>query len=224
MARRLCVLRSWRTSARGLAACALALVALGPSPAGAAPAKKPAAALHVPSHAVLAGEAVHRVHSGPHLDVQASNLTLTGLARDRLQRIAARYFKATHHRLVITGGLRTPKRQAELMLEKLQHGEDLLLLYDKSPALEVRAAYRQGLAKHHRKPQLVRDLRETIEAQIRRGIYISRHLQAGAADVRSFGMTAARIQAFRAAVAAEPGVTILDEREAAQAHLHLSLL
>ena len=207
-----------------MAGCALALGALVAQPADAAPGRKPAAAIQVPKSAALTGQGVRRVHSGPHIDVQATNLTLTGEASVRLERIAERYFKATHHRLVITGGTRTPTRQAELMLEKLQHGEDLLTLYDKAPALEVRDAYREGVAKHHRKPQLVRALREIIEAQMHRGTYISRHLQAGAADVRSLGMTPARLQALRAAVAAEPGVTVLDEREAAQPHLHLSLL
>jgi hypothetical protein len=36
-------------------------------------------------------------------------------------------------------------------------------------------------------------------------------------------MTPARVQAFRAAVAAEPGVILIDERDAAEQHFHLSL-
>jgi hypothetical protein len=205
-------------------ACTLLLLGLLAGPAAAATPKHLAATSHGPTPATASTPGLYRVRSSPHLEVEASNLMLTAVARDRLERIAERYLKATNRRLVVTGGTRTPQRQAELMVEKLQHGEDILALYDHEPALEVRAAYREGVAKHQGKPKLVRAVRETIEEQIRRGIYISRHLLAGAADVRSRGMTPARVMAFRAAVAAEPGVTIIDERDATEPHLHLSLL
>ena len=163
------------------------------------------------------------VTTSEHLDVQTGNLRLAEVARARLERIAERYHKATRRRLVITGGTRTPERQAELMLEKLEHGDDLLALYDKPSAIEIRTLYREGVHRHFAKKRLVREIRDVILGQIHRGVFISRHLQAGAADVRSIGMTPARVQAFRAAVAAEPGVIILDERDAAEPHLHLSL-
>ena len=57
-----------------------------------------------------------------------------------------------------------------------------------------------------------------------RGVYVSKHLSAGAADVRSRGMTPAQEKALRAAVAAEPGVQLLDERGSAEPHFHLDLL
>ena len=60
-------------------------------------------------------------------------------------------------------------------------------------------------------------------AQMAQGIFVSRHLRSGAADVRSRDMTAAREAAFRAAVAEEAGVVLLDERRSAEPHLHLSL-
>jgi hypothetical protein len=204
-----------RATARWAGALALVAGLLLPGAAGAA---RTSAARRV-----VAGQAVHLVRTGPDIDVQTGNLRLTDASKGRLLRIAERYHKATRRRLVITGGTRTPERQAELMLEKLEHGDDLLALYDKGPALEIRGAYREGKARHLAKKRLVRAMRDVILAQIGRGTYVSRHLQAGAADVRSIGMTPARLQAFRAAVAAEPGVTIFDERDAAEPHLHLNL-
>jgi hypothetical protein len=179
--------------------------------------------LRAESKVSASGQAARLVRTGPDLDVQTGNLRLTDAARGRLERIAARFHKVTKRRLVITGGSRTPTRQAELMHEKLEHGDDLLVLYEKASAVEVRAAYREGVKRHFTKARQITAIRDVILGQIKRGIYISRHLQAGAADVRSINMTPARVQAFRAAVAAEPGVVLLDERDAAEQHFHLSL-
>jgi hypothetical protein len=167
---------------------------------------------------------LRRVRSGRHVEVLARDLRLVDTSRERLERIAERYFRATRRRLVVTGGTRTPLRQAELMFEKLRHGEDLLALYEnKQAATEIRDAYRDGLQRGAPRKAQIRALREHIEAQIGRGIHVSRHLKSGAADVRSRDMTPAREQAFRAAVAEEAGVLLIDERASAEPHLHLSL-
>lgn len=173
--------------------------------------------------AQAAGQSTRLVRTGPDLDVQTGNLRLTDAARGRLERIAARFHKVTKRRLVITGGSRTPTRQAELMHEKLEHGDDIFTLYEKALATEIRNAYREAVKRHFSKKRQIAAIRDVILAQIKRGLYVSRHLQAGAADVRSINMTPARVQAFRAAVAAEPGVILLDERDAAEQHFHLSL-
>ncbi len=189
----------------------------------------PVAAARPPRHlrgeskARAAGQPIRLLRTGPDLDVQTANLRLSDAARGRLERIAARYRKVTKRRLVITGGFRTPTRQAELMFEKLEHGDNLFALYEKASATEIQSAYRDGVKRHFTRPRHIAAIRAVLLAQIKRGIYISRHLQAGAADVRSINMTPARVQAFRAAVAAEPGVILLDERDAAESHFHLSL-
>jgi hypothetical protein len=201
-----------------VASLLLAAALLAPS-ASATPPKH----LRSESKTAASGQATRLVRTGDDLDVQTGNLRLTEAARGRLERIAARFHKVTKRRLVITGGSRTPTRQAELMHEKLDHGDNLLALYEKGLATEIQAAYREGVKRHFTKPKQIVAIREVIVAQIKRGLYVSRHLQAGAADVRSINMTPARVQAFRAAVAAEPGVTLLDERDAAEQHFHLSL-
>lgn len=189
----------------------------------------PVAAARPPRHlcgeskARAAGQAIRLIRSGSDIDVQTANLRLSDAARGRLERIAARYRKVTKRRLVITGGFRTPTRQAELMFDKLEHGDNLFALYEKASATEIQSAYRDGVKRHFTRPRHIAAIRAVLLAQIKRGIYISRHLQAGAADVRSINMTPARVQAFRAAVAAEPGVILLDERDAAESHFHLSL-
>lgn len=170
------------------------------------------------------GHALRHARRGARIEIRARDLRLDGEAMDRLERIAARYYERTRHRLVVTGGMRPPQLQARLMYEKLAHGDDLLKLYENQAAvLEIRAVYRSGVARRVPKSVLVKSLRKTIAAQLARGVYVSRHLSAGAADVRSRGMSASQEQAIRAAVAAEPGVQLLDERGGAEPHFHLDL-
>jgi hypothetical protein len=204
-------------------ALALLAAALFAPLAMASPPRHMRAESKVTSKGSTSSQTTRLVRTGPDLDVQTGNLRLTDAARGRLERIAARFHKVTKRRLVITGGSRTPTRQAELMHEKLEHGDNLLALYEKSLATEISNAYREGRKRHFPKAKQIAAIRDVILGQIKRGLYVSRHLQAGAADVRSINMTPARVQAFRAAVAAEPGVVLLDERDAAEQHFHLSL-
>ena len=177
-----------------------------------------------PDPDAVAGVAVKKIHSGPHLEVVARDLRLDDTSRERLDRIAQRYFEATRRRLVVTGGTRTPERQAELMLEKLAHGEDIVALYENKAAVtEIRDVYRDSAGVRQPKRQLIHAMRDLITAQMHRGIYVSRHLKAGAADVRSRDLKAPQEAAFRRAVADEPGVILIDERASAEPHLHLGL-
>jgi hypothetical protein len=169
-------------------------------------------------------ETPRRMQPGPHIRVLARDLRLTPTDADRLRRIAARYHASTKRPLVVTGGMRTPKRQAELMLAKLAHGSDIVQLYENTAAAtEIRAAYRDATARGARRSELVRVIRDVIEGQMRRGIYVSKHLQSGAVDIRSRGVSASQEAALRAAVAAEPGVGLVDERDGPEPHFHLKL-
>ena len=49
---------------------------------------------------------LRKVQAGPHIEIHARDMRLDDVARERLARIAARYFKATHRKLVLTGGTR----------------------------------------------------------------------------------------------------------------------
>lgn len=110
------------------------------------------------------------------------------------------------------------------MIDKLRHGEDVVALYEnKAAAKAIRDAYLQGKEKKLSDKALVRAVRKVIEAQMARGVFISQHLQSGAADVRSRDMSPADVLAFKAAVKAEPGVLLVDERETAAPHFHLGL-
>lgn len=171
-----------------------------------------------------AGEAARPVRGNHHLQVLARDLRLGDAQAGRLARIADRYFEATRKRLVVTGGSRPPERQAELMHEKMAHGDDIRALYENQAAAgEILAVYREGVAQRLPRKRLVRTIRDRIEAQVSQGVYISKHLKAGAVDVRSWGMHTAQVEALRKAIAAEPGVVLQDERSGAEPHFHVNI-
>lgn len=170
-------------------------------------------------------EPLRKVKGTMHMEVLARDLRLTDANAKRLERIATRYFKATKSRLVVTGGSRTPVRQAQLMYDKLVHGDDIVALYEnKGAATEVRNAYRDAAAKRLKRKATIRAMREVIEAQMARNVFVSKHLKANAVDVRSWNMKGRLETALKEAVKAEAGVTMMDERDGAEPHFHLNLL
>ncbi|APR83358.1 Hypothetical protein A7982_08707 [Minicystis rosea] len=218
------------SASRWLAA-GLALVAsITAAPSSAAGRRGPRAAVatdatdasSVPSATPAASSSLRRVRGGMHLEVKARDLRLRDTDEERLRRIAARYFKATRKRLVVTGGTRTPERQATLMIAKLRHGDDIMALYEnKAAATEIKNAYRAVSGKPQK--QVQKAIVDVIRGQISRGIYVSKHLQSGAVDVRSWGMAGPQERALRDAVKEEPGVSMLDERSGPEPHFHLNL-
>ena len=159
-----------------------------------------------------------------HIEIRARDMRLRESSIGRLERVAARYHAATRARLVVTGGYRSPRRQAELMASKLADGEDIAALYaEKGAAAEIRDAYLAGALRKQPRAQLVEIVLGVIDAQIARGVFVSLHLQGRAADVRSRGMTAAQIDALKSAIEAEPGTVMVDERDGESPHFHLKL-
>lgn len=170
-------------------------------------------------------EPLRKVKGTMHMEILARDLRLSEANAKRLERIAARYYKATRKRLVVTGGSRTPVRQAQLMYEKLVHGDDIVALYEnKAAATEVKDAYQAAVAKRLKRKATIRAIREVIETQMTRKVYVSKHLKANAIDVRSWNMKGRLEQALKEAVKAEAGVTMMDERDGAEPHFHLNLL
>lgn len=169
-------------------------------------------------------EPLRPVKGTMHMEILARDLRLTDANAQRIERIAARYYKATRNRLVVTGGSRTPARQAQLMYDKLVHGDDIVKVYEnKAAAVEIRNAYRDAVAKRLKRKATIRAIREVIDGQIARGVYVSKHLRANAIDVRSWNMKGKLEQALRDAVKAEAGVTLMDERDSAEPHFHLNM-
>lgn len=184
----------------------------------------------------VAIEAGDRAHECDHVEASAGyrisqkrgrfealrDVALSAKVEEKLNAIAARYQKKTGKTFVVTSGIRDPDSQAELIYQKLVLGDDLLKLYkDKTAVKELVDTFEDGQRKRKSRTTIVTAIASTIRAQMKRGIYISAHLKAGAADVRSSSMTAADKRAFVEAAREVGGFSIM--LESTPPHFHLQL-
>jgi hypothetical protein len=136
----------------------------------------------------------------------------------RIDQIANAYYARTHKNLVITDGKRLPGEQAQAIYNKIV-GDGVAavrrLYLNQTLINQIIAAYRNNTGQAAK----LRAMTATIQAQVNRGQYISRHLSGNGFDVRSRDMTAADRQAFVAAVTAAGGRLI--NEGGSQPHFHV---
>lgn len=153
-----------------------------------------------------------------HHDI-ASDAVVTADIEARIAPIADAYFAETGRNILITSGKRTALAQARAMYDKLQAGGDFSIYKNKTAAAEIKKAYDDAKASGAAEADVIAAMCKVLEAQVAAGTYISRHLFAGAVDVRKKDMSAAEKKAFERAVAAQQNVTLLDEGEPPHFHL-----
>jgi hypothetical protein len=150
------------------------------------------------------------------------DVALSQKVEDKLNAIAASYQKRTGKAFVVTSGTRAPGSQAEIIFDKLQRGEDLSKLYrDKAAVAELKRVYDEAKTQKRGKDATVALITAAIRAQMKRGIFISAHLRAGAADVRSTSMDGDERRAFVDAARDVGGVTVIFE--STPPHFHLQM-
>ncbi len=142
-------------------------------------------------------------------------VTLAPRIEAKVAAIAKIYRAKTGKRLLVTSGTRSAFSQARAMHNKLRLGDNVLGLYrNKGAVREILAAYKRGSG------SAVERMANVIRSQTERGVYISRHLRAGAVDLRSRGLTASDKRALREAVRQVGGVSNFLE-ESKPPHFHL---
>lgn len=150
------------------------------------------------------------------------DVTLSSKVEDKLSAIGEKYQRKTGKAFVVTSGIRDPDSQAELIYGKLLAGEDLLKLYkDKSAVRELLDVFDDGRRGKRSRATIVAQLAGAIRGQMKRGIYISAHLKAGAADVRSTTMSPTEKRAFIEAARDVGGFSIM--LESTPPHFHMQL-
>jgi hypothetical protein len=137
--------------------------------------------------------------------------------------IARAHYASTHHRLTITSGSRGPDKQARAMFDKLELGDNILALYrDQQSAREIKAAYDAGKKAGTSAGEIVAAMTAVIQAQVDRGVYISRHLRDEAVDVRISDMGPDEAADFRRQVAKSELIAVgLEETQPPHFHLEL---
>ena len=147
-----------------------------------------------------------------------AGVTLTDAIKAKIKTIADAYNKATKKTITVTSGTRTAASQAEAMYVKLEGGDKLTIYKDQVNAKEIKKSYDDGKAAKKSKADIVKEMTSTIKAQIKKGKYISKHLKAGAVDVRSKDMSDSEKAEFKKAAAATAVSVIL---ETTPPHFHL---
>jgi len=150
-----------------------------------------------------------------------ADVTLSTKVEAKLNAIGERFHKKTGKTFVVTSGIRDPDGQAVLIYDKLASGEDLVKLYkDKTAALELVRVFESARDGKQSRSNTIAAIAGAIRAQMKRGVYISAHLKAGAADVRSSTMNPTEKRVF-AETAKDAGLALM--LEATPPHFHLQL-
>src|SRR5262249_55804256 len=146
-----------------------------------------------------------------HFSVKDDSVDLSDEMTQKATDIAAAYFKDTGEDLVVTDGGRDATDQAARMFDKLENGEDLTKLYKDQDALkEITDAYDKASDADQSDEQVKQALADVIQRQMDDDVYISRHLEDNAFDVRSKDMTPEQQQSFKVAVEAKGGKVIVE--------------
>jgi hypothetical protein len=147
-----------------------------------------------------------------------AGVTLSAAVTLKVKKIADAYNVATKKTITITSGTRTAASQADAMYGKLVGGDRLTIYRDQVSAKAIKKAYDDGKAAKKAKPAIVKDMTVVIEAQIKNTKFISKHLKAGAVDVRSRDMNTTEKDAFKTAA---KGVATSVLLETTPPHFHL---
>lgn len=158
------------------------------------------------------------------LRIKPRRARLRESAYTRLHAIAEHYREATGKKLVVTGGGRKPGLQATLMYDMMADGKNLLHLYVQVALVRpLIKTFEEGKEKRWGRRRTVNAMTGIIEEQVKKGLYVSRHLAHTAADVRSRGLSDEHVEALKEAVSAVKGARLVDERNGNAPHFHLSL-
>ncbi|NQZ26623.1 MAG: hypothetical protein HRT55_09940 [Colwellia sp.] len=136
----------------------------------------------------------------------------------KVKKIADKYYSSTQKGIVITSGKRTSKSQAEAMYGKLVGGDKLAVYKNRVAAQEIKKSYDDAVTAKKLKPQVIQSIKSTIDSQILKKVYISKHLRKGAIDVRSRDMTPNEKIKFKTAALGVATKVIL---EVTPPHFHL---
>jgi hypothetical protein len=142
----------------------------------------------------------------------------------RLQALAEAFLAATGKPLVITDGTRRPETQAALMLRNLDRGDDIVRHYaNHTAAAQVHAAWAAARKAGLDAAATLAAVNDVIVEQVAAGDFVSKHLRAGAVDVRCSDMSKAERVTFKR-LAHKLDIAVVDESRTSTPHYHLNFV
>lgn len=147
-----------------------------------------------------------------------SGVSLDPEIEKKVKKIADKYYGLTKKDIVVTSGTRSSSSQASAMYGKTSGGDKLTVYKNQKSAKKILNAYDAGVKEKKSKAEIISDIKDEIDEQIKNGVYISKHLKKGAVDIRSRDMTESDKTNFKKAAAGIATTVIL---ETTPPHFHL---
>lgn len=147
-----------------------------------------------------------------------SGVNLSLDIKGKVKKIADAYHLATNKKIVVTSGTRTAQSQAEAMYSKLAGGDNLAVYSNQSAARKIKEIFEKGIAAKKKKDVLIKEIKAEIDNQIKKGVYISKHLKKGAIDIRSRDMNMSEREQLKKAA---KGIAVTVILETTHPHFHL---
>ena len=151
---------------------------------------------------------------------KSSAVSLSPQVEKKVNEIADAFFNITKKKIVITDGTRTAAVQAVQVYNKII-SNDLTIYTNHKAANEIKAAYDLARSQGKPKSDTLKAMAAVIDSQIKRGVFISRHLTGRAFDVRNKDMTAKQQTVFKQVAQTVGGVTVLPEGKPPHFHVQL---
>lgn len=151
--------------------------------------------------------------------IVATGVRLSPSVERKVAQIAAAYHAVTGQTIRVTSGTRDPAAQAGAMFNNMMKGDRLTIYKNQALAGPIRSAFDAAQNTGQSDSATIAAMEKVIAAQVARKQYISKHLIAGAVDIRSKTMTTrAQRTAFKSAASAIAHSVIL---ETTDPHWHL---
>jgi len=129
--------------------------------------------------------------------------------------VGREFNQKTGKNLVVTGGARTPARQAEVMYDKFRAGDRST--YKGPSGREIQGIYDRGTAAGQTREQMLQGMAATIQSQKDAGHPVSRHLNDQALDFQSKYLTDRERADLQDAIRNNAGIPLV---EGTPRHIH----
>jgi hypothetical protein len=156
-----------------------------------------------------------------HYSLKDSSIVLTATVETKIGEIADKYYDKNKKDLVVTSGTRTAAEQASAMYTKLEGGDTLSVYANKTAVADIKKAYDDAKTAKKSKDEIIAAMKDVIQGQVDKKIYISDHLKEGAVDIRNNDMSADDKKKFVEA-SKEAGITPLEETIPPHFHLEIN--
>jgi pyrroline-5-carboxylate reductase len=156
-----------------------------------------------------------------HFTKKTSAVILTPSVESKANEVADAFFAQTGRNIVITDGLRTAADQAQRVLVKIQL-HDLSIFLNQKAAQEIKQAHDIAVAAGKPRVEILKAMTAVIEEQIKRKVFLSKHLTGKAFDVRNNDMSPKQKKEFKQVVQHIGGVSMIEEGKPPHFHLQLA--